>query len=220
MFVFQVRVLILTCCIMIVRIFERAKFYYVQSRGVVETAQKVIDDNRTLFWLAGTVSSGLGAWSVFTLRRMHYAKIENKIETIEKKLSDQQMLEDMLEHTRANNQKMLEDLLEDARANKRLSEKSSEKSNEKSSEKSSTISLISLMATVALSAFLAGYLGGRATSSYQMYKRNMLLDVVKQRRIYIACIPEEVFEADNVAKELELSLIDARLAQRRSDTAK
>mmetsp|Transcript_50691 Transcript_50691/g.109499 ORF Transcript_50691/g.109499 Transcript_50691/m.109499 type:complete len:462 (-) Transcript_50691:37-1422(-) len=72
------------------RAFASAKQQYDASRAFVKTATEVIDEHKSLIWVAGTASSALAGWAVYTSRRLHYSKIEDAMSEIRKKISEKE----------------------------------------------------------------------------------------------------------------------------------
>mmetsp|Transcript_22871 Transcript_22871/g.52379 ORF Transcript_22871/g.52379 Transcript_22871/m.52379 type:complete len:180 (+) Transcript_22871:78-617(+) len=49
---------------------------------------QVVEENKTIIWLAASLSSALGGWTLYTLRRVHYAKIEGNMDAISHKIEE------------------------------------------------------------------------------------------------------------------------------------
>lgn len=145
-----------------------------RSRGPVQAVSSVVEDHKTLIWLVGTASSALGGWAVYTLRSMHYAKIETEISSLSEQLG--QMKEVWRTQSGSDDSK---------------------------SAPSSVLSLLVVLVPAVCSSFLVGYLFGRTQGAYRMYKHQRLLDGVRKRRVYVAVLSEDQFDVDTVGKELE-----------------
>mmetsp|Transcript_55347 Transcript_55347/g.132041 ORF Transcript_55347/g.132041 Transcript_55347/m.132041 type:complete len:168 (+) Transcript_55347:2-505(+) len=141
-------------------------------RGYAKVISEVVEDNKSVIWLVGSLSSALGGWAVYSLRRLHYAKIEGNMESISAKIEE-------LERTGSRRMSQEHWLVSPFR-----------------------VSMIAIPA--ATSAFLLGYLAGRTSANFawrQQVQRTKALS--KQRRVYLAVIPEESFEAHRLGQALE-----------------
>lgn len=153
-----------------------------KSRTFVQTWGEVIEEHKTVLWLIGTTSSALAGWAVYSARRLHYIRIEGDMSQIVDKI------------------KTLEDM-EKVAAQEKLSEIETAKAKVKSFWYKQSTYLV--LAPAVCSAFLFGYMTGRFTSSFKFAKQARLTEGLRQNKVYVAVIPEQLFEAKTLAAELE-----------------
>lgn len=165
------------------RLAMRIQSSYVASRTSVRTATEVIEEHKNLLWLLGTGSSALAGWAVYTMRRLHYARIEEEMTQI---------------------QGMLQGV------EQRAQQEQEERNRVAATTPMSPIHASLVLAPAVASAFLLGYAAGRTTSSYRWHRQLRVGDGLRGaergRRIYVAVVPEMLFESGLVAKELERAI--------------
>lgn len=163
--------------------------HYVNSREHVRVASGVIEENKTLLWLVSTVSTALAGWAVYTMRKLHYSKIEHTIEGTMSSLNEK--IEEKIERW----EKM----------------KNQDKA-EKDKEVPRTTNLGALhtllvVAPAASSAFLLGYMIGRTQGSYYWHRQLQVKSGLNKDRVYVAVVPQRLFDAKTVARELEQAVV-------------
>ncbi|CAE7027565.1 unnamed protein product [Symbiodinium sp. CCMP2592] len=131
----------------------------------------VIEENKSLLWLVGTVSSALAGWCVYVLRRLHYERIEGAMSEISLKM-------------------------------KHMEQIAGEQEKDKVPRAISKIEMVTIIGPAVISAFSFGYLAGRSISSYKWHKQLRVTQGLNSNRVYVAVIPEHLFEAQKVASEL------------------
>mmetsp|Transcript_90045 Transcript_90045/g.156026 ORF Transcript_90045/g.156026 Transcript_90045/m.156026 type:complete len:201 (+) Transcript_90045:100-702(+) len=166
------------------KIAQHLRQIHERSEVFRRTASAVVEENKTLLWLIGTGSSALAGWAVYTLRRLHYAKIQEDMNQIVSKIDQMD-----------SQSKELADV-----ATRGIS--------------SFNMKLVLLPATA--SAFLFGYMVGRTTTSYKWIKKLKVNEALKERRVYVAVVPEQLFEAKMVARELEKAVAEVKSTELQS----
>merc|ERR1719204_2365101 len=73
---------------MIMELFTKVRLLYASSRGFVRTASAVVEEHKSLLWVLGTGSSALAGWAVYTMRKLHYARIEEAMSQITGKITE------------------------------------------------------------------------------------------------------------------------------------
>mmetsp|Transcript_62771 Transcript_62771/g.203390 ORF Transcript_62771/g.203390 Transcript_62771/m.203390 type:complete len:179 (+) Transcript_62771:66-602(+) len=157
----------------------RLRNSYVSSREFVNAASAVIEEHKSLIWVVGTVSSALAGWAVYTSRRVHYTRIEDAMSDIRTKISDFEKHSDKEHRAEA-----LSEVL--APRNSFL-----------------------VVAPAVASAFLLGYMAGRTQGSYLRRRHHQVENGLKTNRVYVAVVPERLFEAGTIARELERAVAEA-----------
>ncbi|CAJ1345740.1 unnamed protein product [Effrenium voratum] len=66
--------------------------------------------------------------------------------------------------------------------------------------------MVTIIGPAVVSAFSFGYLAGRAVGSYNLHKHIRIKDGLNSNRVFVAVVPEQLFEAGTVARELELAI--------------
>jgi hypothetical protein len=160
-------------------------------RLFVQTWGEVIEENKTVIWLIGTASSALAGWAVYSARRMHYARIEDDMHAITDKIN------------------RLKEQMETAPAEEHEHDKETEFPWWRASL---------VIAPAVASAFLFGYIAGRTTVSYKFAKRMRVEEGLRQRKVYVAVIPEHMFEAKTLAGELEKAVVQEAQNRRASSS--
>lgn len=158
------------------RLWKRLSELYRSSRDVVRLSSEVIEEHKSLLWLLGTGSSALAGWAVYTMRRLHYSRIEEEIYGISSKMEG-------LERRQEERARL-------------------EISSEVLAPSPWQTKLV--VAPAVASAFLLGYAAGRTSSSF-MWRRQLRVsqELRSGRRVYVAVVPEEHFDARFVCRELE-----------------
>mmetsp|Transcript_16778 Transcript_16778/g.39330 ORF Transcript_16778/g.39330 Transcript_16778/m.39330 type:complete len:204 (-) Transcript_16778:132-743(-) len=164
---------------MVRRLFVRAAEAYRNSRRAVQTASEVIEEHKSLLWLLGTGSSALAGWAVYTARRLHYQRIEGEMSQIVSEMKAMKKQEEAVIAPQAP-----------AAGN-------------------STLRLMLVLVPAVASAFLFGYIVGRTTTSFHWHKQVKINKGLAERRVYVAVVPERLFEANIVANELEKAVARA-----------
>merc|ERR1719265_658475 len=73
----------------------------------------------------------------------------------------------------------------------------------------STWEVMTVVGPFSVSALLLGYIAGRVSCSYQWRKHMRVAAGLKERRVYVAVIPEEHFSAETLAHSLERAVMDS-----------
>eukprot|EP00439_Symbiodinium_sp_Y106_P016880 s880_g2.t1 len=167
------------------RLFRRLQEARYASQDFVRVSSQVIEENKSLLWLVGTVSSALAGWCVYVLRRLHYERIEGAMSEISLKM-------------------------------KHMEQIAGEQEKEKVPRAISKIEMVTIIGPAVISAFSFGYLAGRSISSYKWHKQLRVTQGLNSNRVYVAVIPEHLFEAQKVASELEkaVSAAEAQTARK------
>lgn len=156
---------------------------YAQSQSIIATGSQVIEENQTLLWLIGTGSSALAGWAVYVMRKVHYQKIEGTMKAITEKIES---------------------------IDGKEKEKEMEREKEKHKKhKDAALNTILVVAPAVGSAFLLGYLFGRTQGSFLVKRQIQVQESLKKDRVYVAVIPERLFEAKTVSLELERAVVEA-----------
>eukprot|EP00933_Yihiella_yeosuensis_P049064 TRINITY_DN45642_c0_g1_i1.p1 TRINITY_DN45642_c0_g1~~TRINITY_DN45642_c0_g1_i1.p1 ORF type:complete len:206 (-),score=26.07 TRINITY_DN45642_c0_g1_i1:102-689(-) len=165
------------------RLVSNSQAFYGSSREFVQLATQVIEEHKSLLWLVGTGSSALAGWAVYTMRRLHYDRIEGAMSQISHKIEDMEK------------KKVLTSMNTPA----------------------SQLHTVLVVGPAVISAFSFGYLAGRAVSSFKWHKHSKTLqNLSEKRRVYVAVIPEQLFEAGTVARELENAVAESDASVTRS----
>jgi len=159
-----------------------------KSRMFVQTWGSVIDEHKTVLWLIGTASSGLAGWAVYSARRLHYQQIQSDMSAIVGEIHD------IKEAADKNDRRSADDKLDWWR----------------------TPGTYLVLAPAVCSAFLFGYITGRAYGSYKFTKQMHLKEGLRQNKVYIAVIPEQLFDSNKLAASLEKAVSEASRAPSRS----
>eukprot|EP00913_Durusdinium_trenchii_P021812 g20494.t1 len=85
------------------------------------------------------------------------------------------------------------------------------KAGDESARPISKIEMATFIVPGVVSAFSFGYLAGRTVSSYKLHKRLRLQTGLNTNRVYVAVVPEHLFEAETLARELEQAVSRERV---------
>lgn len=164
---------------MLARLSLKLQQTYAHSRDFVRTASEVIEEHKSLLWMVGTGSSALAGWAVYCSRRLHYARIEDAMSQITEKIQGIEKVE------------------------------KEEREDVKRSGVIENVHMVLVLAPAVTSAFLLGYMAGRTQGSYLRHKQHQVSVGLSKNRVYVAVVPERLFEAKVVAHELERAVVEA-----------
>ncbi|CAE8687090.1 unnamed protein product, partial [Polarella glacialis] len=142
------------------RLALRLQVAYDLSRDFVRTSTQVIEEHKSLLWLVGTGSSALAGWAVYTMRRLHYERIEGVMSELKDQIQGFEKVAVLNRPERMPPER----------------------------------NMVLVLAPAVLSAFSVGYVAGRAVSSFKWRKQLRVNRGLAENRVYVAVIPEQLFE--------------------------
>mmetsp|Transcript_10160 Transcript_10160/g.28833 ORF Transcript_10160/g.28833 Transcript_10160/m.28833 type:complete len:194 (+) Transcript_10160:146-727(+) len=167
------------------KLLARWRVVYNESREFVRTSTDVIEEHKTLLWMLGTVSSALAGWAVYTARRLHYEKIEGHMTKIHEKISG-------IEKAEREQEQFL---------------------GRQATLGLTPLNMVLVLGPAVLSSFMVGYLAGRTQGSYKHHRQLEVIAGLSKNRVYIAAIPERMFESGTAARELEKAVVEANASR-------
>jgi len=181
-----------------------ARETYINTREFVRTSSEVIEEHKSLLWVIGTGSSALAGWAVYTARRLHYERIEEAISNISQKIA-------AIENAEKEQELFLGQQAETLG-------RAAQNTLEEGRKALPKLHMMLVVTPAVLSSFMLGYLVGRTQGSYKYHRQLQIGTGLAQHRVFVAAIPERLFEAGVAGKELEKAIVQASHEEEPVDT--